>query len=249
MARGDGRGDEGPFGGGFAGCSGTYAASTGRVTCSTQTLPNGLAVSRSFAFSDASGNAQQAFDSLRTNTINTQASVSGTVTYTAGSDSAGEHGGRGGYCAGRGDRGLLLGDTARIITATTTVASASNRTVSGLAAGSTQRTVNGVSLSTESTNGTSGRGPFTATRVAGDTTSGLVVPMPTSSGGATYPIAGTVIRGMKATLTYSGASTASVSRREVVTYDGSATAKVVITQHDSTRICTKPLPRGPLSCS
>lgn len=75
------------------------------------------------------------------------------------------------------------------------------------------------------------------------------VPLPTSSSGPTYPTAGTVIRFMKATLTYTGASTATVSRREVVTYDGSATAKVVITQNDSTRTCTKPLPRGPLSCS
>jgi len=249
VGRGDGHGDEGPFGGGFANCNGTFAASTGRVTCATQTLPNGLTVNRSFAFSDASGNVQQAFDTLTTNAINTQSAVSGTVAYAAGSDSAGQHGGRGGYCDGRGDHGLLLGDTAKIITATTAVASSSNRTVTGLANGSTKRTVNGISSSTESTQGTSSRGAFTATRVAADTTSGLVVPVPTSTSGPTYPTAGTVIRVMKATLTYTGASTASVSRREVVTYDGSATARVVITQNDSTRTCTKPLPRGPLSCS
>jgi len=58
-----------------------------------------------------------------------------------------------------------------------------------------------------------------------------------------------VIRVMQATLTYTGASTASIERREVVTYDGSATAKIVITQNDSTRNCTKALPRGPLTCS
>jgi hypothetical protein len=249
VGRGDGHGDQGPFGGGFANCTGTFAASTGRVTCATQTLPNGLIINRSFAFSDASGNAQQAFDSLSTNTINTQSSVSGTVTYAAGSDSAGQHGGRGGYCDGRGDRGLLLGDTAKILNAATTVASASSRTVTGLASGSTKRTVDGISSSTESTQGTSTRGDFTATRVAADTTSGLVVPLPASTSGPTYPTAGMVVRYMKATLTYAGASTAAVTRREVVSYDGSATAKVVITQNDSTRTCTKPLPRGPLSCS
>jgi hypothetical protein len=249
IGRGDGRGDDGPFGGGFANCNGSFSASTGRVTCATQTLPNGLTVMRSFAFSDASGKAQQAFDTSATNTINVQSAVSGTVTYAAGSDSTGYHGGHGGYCDGRGNHGLLLGDTAKIINATTTVSSASSRTVSGLASGSTQRTVNGASLSTESTNGTSSRGQFTATRIAADTTTGLVVPISTSSSGPTYPTAGTVVRVMKATLTYSGASPVSVSRREVVTYDGSATAKVVITQNDSTKTCTKPLPRGPLSCS
>jgi len=40
-----------------------------------------------------------------------------------------------------------------------------------------------------------------------------------------------------------------VSRREVITYDGSATAKVEITENGTTRNCTRPLPRGPLSCS
>lgn len=249
IGRGDGRGDEGPFGGGFASCNGAYDASTGRLVCAARSLPNGLTVTRSIGFADANGAAQQAFDSLTTNTINVQSAVSGTVTYAAGSDSTGYHGEHGGYCDGRGNHGLLLGDTAKIINATTTVSSASSRTVSGLASGSTQRTVNGASLSTESTNGTSSRGQFTATRIAADTTNGLVVPIATSESAPTYPTAGTVIRVMQATLTYSGASPTSVSRREVVTYDGSATAKVVITQNESTKTCTKPLPRGPLSCS
>jgi hypothetical protein len=249
IGRGGSRGDDGPFGYALANCNGTLSASTGRVTCAMQSLPNGLTVNRSVAFTDPNGATQQVFDSITTNTINIQSSVSGSITYTAGSDSAGQHGGRGGYCDGRGAGGLLLGDTARILSATTTVASTSNRTVTGLASGSTQRAVNGVSVSNESTNGTSSRGTFMATRLAADTTNGLVVPIPTSTSGPTYPTAGTVIRVMQATLTYTGAATTSIKRREVVTYDGSATAKVVITQNDSTRTCTKPLPRGPLTCS
>jgi len=249
IGRGGGRGDDGPFGYALANCNGVFSASTGRVTCATQSLPNGLTVARSAAFTDASGATQQGFDSLTTNTVNLQSSVSGTVTYAAGTDSAGSHGGRGAYCDGRGAGGLLLGDTARILSATTTVASTSNRTVSGLASGSTQRTVTGVSGSNESTNGTSSRGTFTATRLAADTTTGLVVPIPTATSGPTYPTAGTVVRVMQATLTYTGAATTSIKRREVVTYDGTATAKIVITQNDSTRTCTKALPRGPLSCS
>lgn len=259
IGRGRGFGGDGPFGGGLR-CDATFDTASGRLVCPTLTLPNGLTVTRSASYADANGAVQQKFDSLTTNTVNLQSSVAGTVTYNPGSDSAGpgredgEMGGpgrRGGRCwgDGRGERGLLLGDTAKIVTATTTIASASNRTVSGLASGSTQRTVNGTSTSTENTTGTTTRGNFTASRISGDTTTGLVVPIPTSSTGPTYPSAGTVIRAMQATLTYDGSAPVSISRREVVTYDGSATAKVVITQNDSTKNCTKPLPRGPLSCS
>jgi len=107
IGRGGGHGDDGPFGYGLSGCNGTYSASTGRITCAAQSLPNGLTVNRSVAFKDATGASQQAFDSLTTNTVNSQSSVSGTVTYAAGSDSAGQHGDRrGGYCDGRGARGF-----------------------------------------------------------------------------------------------------------------------------------------------
>src|SRR5689334_12263496 len=50
VGRGDGHGDQGPFGGGFASCNGTYSSSSGVVACPTQTLPNGLTVTRSFGF-------------------------------------------------------------------------------------------------------------------------------------------------------------------------------------------------------
>jgi hypothetical protein len=251
IGRGHGFGHEGPFGGGLR-CSGTFVPATGRVTCPTATLRNGLTVNSSAAYTDAAGAVQQAFDSITTNTVNLQNAVTGTVVFTATSDSMGdhdgdEHGDRGhGWGEGRGPDGELLGDTSKILTATTTVNSSSDRTVSGLAKGSTQRTANGKSAGSESTVGTSSRGSFTATRAVGDTTLGLVVPLPTS--GPTYPTAGTVIRSMKATLTYAGAATATVTRREVVTYDGSATAKVVITEDGTTKNCTRALPHGRLSC-
>jgi len=256
-------GNHGPFGGGL-GCSGaTFSSATGRVTCPTVTR-DGLTLTRSAAYSNATGQVQQAFDSLTTNTVNLQTSVTGTRTFAAGSEGGsdsgsdssgsnrgpggggGSHGGRHGWGDGRGPGGRLLGDTATILSATTTVESFSNRTVSGLAQGSTQRTVSGTSSGNESTTGTSSRGSFTATRTVADTTRGLVVPVVTS--GATYPTAGTVVRAMTATLTYTGQSTATVSRREVVTYDGSATAQVVITEDGVTKNCTRPLPRGPLTC-
>jgi hypothetical protein len=258
-AFGRGFGNRGPFGGGLA-CDGSFDSGLGRVVCATQTR-NGLTISRTAQYKDGSGAVQQAFDSTTTNSVNTQTSVTGTVSYTPDSTdddgdrggnrgSGGNRGGGGRACwgNGRGVGGLLLGDTATIVSATTSVNDVSDRTVAGLAQGSTERTVNGTSKGQESTTGASSRGNFTATRVVGDTTTGLVIPFLTDNS-QTYPTAGTVIRSIQASLTYEGQAAITVTRREVVTYDGSATAKVVITENDSTRNCTRPLPRGPLSCS
>ena len=250
---GFGRGLAGPFGGGLS-CTSTFNATTGRVVCETVTQ-NGLTIARSAQYKNAAGTVQQAFDSATTNSVNIQSTVTGTVTYTppdSGSNSGRGSGNRGpGRAAcwgdGRGAGGLLLGDTATIVSATTSVNNTSERTVTGLASGSIQRTVNGTSRGQESTTGTSSRGTFTATRVAGDTTTGVVIPVATD--GKSYPTAGTVFRAMQASVTYTGQAATTVSRREVVTYDGSATAKVVITENGTTRNCTRPLPRGQLSCS
>jgi hypothetical protein len=251
-------GHRGPFGGGLACASGVFAAATGRVTCPTETR-NGLTLTRSAAYRDAAGAVQPAFDSLTTNSVNVQTAVSGTVSVSAAGDSASRSGGDGrdgrdgrggpgghGWGHGRGPGGRLLGDTATILTASTTIRNTSDRTVSGLAQGSTQRTVSGASAGQESTTGTSSRGAFTATRAVADTTRGLIVPVQETR--ATYPSAGTVIRVMEATLTYTGQATATASRREVVTYDGSATARVQISENGTTRNCTRPLPRGELTC-
>jgi hypothetical protein len=106
--------------------------------------------------------------------------------------------------------------------------------------------VNGVSGGSEQTTRTSSKGDFTATKQVADTTRGLVIPVSTTRG--TFPTAGTVIRAMKATLACTGESAVSLERREVVTYDGSATARVVITENGTTKNCTRPLPRGLLTC-
>lgn len=131
-------------------------------------------------------------------------------------------------------------------TVTSTVNAASDFTVTGLASGSTQRTVNGTSAGTESTIGTRDEVAFTASRTAGDTITGIVIPI--QDGRPTYPTAGTIVRSMQATVTLSGESPSTSSRREVITFDGSATAKVVITHDGVTKNCTKPLPHGRLSC-
>ena len=128
---------------------------------------------------------------------------------------------------------------------TSEVAHKSNRTITGLSAGSTQRTVDGTSVGTENTTGTTDGGAFSALRAVSDTTTGIIIPL--VDGRPTYPSAGRVSRNMRVTVTIDGATTTH-SRSEVVTYDGTATAKVVITQDGATKNCALPLPRGRLSC-
>jgi hypothetical protein len=229
-------------------CTGTYNASTGRVTCAAVTQ-NGLTINRSFAYTDASGKAQSAFDSLTTNTVNEKVDVSGTTTFTADTARMGrDHHGPGGpgfFGFGRGSDSSHV----TVLTATSTVKHSSDRTTSGLAPSSTQRTVNSTASGTESTTGTTSAGTFTATRATGDTTKGLVIPKATSTNTHPYPTAGTVIRAMSATVTLQGQAAQSTTRREVITYDGSATAKLTITQDGTTKSCTIALPHGRPSCS
>jgi hypothetical protein len=129
---------------------------------------------------------------------------------------------------------------------TSTVNASSDFTAAGLASGSTQRTLNGKSAGTESSTGTKHGDAFTATRSAGDTISGIVIPI--QDGKPTFPTAGSIIRSMQATVTLNGGAPSTSSRREVITFDGSATATVVITHDGVTKNCTKPLPHGPLTC-
>ncbi len=140
----------------------------------------------------------------------------------------------------------VAGTMTRRDSAVSTNNNASDRTVAGLAKGSTKHTINGTASGNESTTGKDSAGTFTATRVAADTVKGVVVPVLDT--GRTYPTAGTIIRVMTVSVVRSG-GTASSTRREVVTYDGTDTAKIVITTNGTTQNCTRPLPRGRLSCS
>ena len=234
MGAGIGRG---PFGENFSLSTCTaFDASTGIVTC-TPIVRDSLTINRTFRFQTAAGAAQASRDTLTTDRITTTRSVTGTTTFAPGR--------RGGFGHGFGPRGS---DTARvdITTARTTVSSASSRVVTGLASGSTQRTVNGTSSGRESTEGTSTNGAFTSVRVMGDTTTGVIIPVVAS--GFPYPTAGTVIRAMTVTVSYGSGSPVTSSRREVITYDGSATAKISITRDGETKQCTLSLPRGKPVC-
>ncbi|MGH9422118.1 MAG: hypothetical protein ACRD3J_19230 [Thermoanaerobaculia bacterium] len=142
----------------------------------------------------------------------------------------------------------VSGTVTRRDSAVSTVHNTSTRTVTGLSSASTQRTVNGAARGEESTSGkTDSAVAFTATRLVGDTTKGVVIPV--SAGKPTYPTAGTVIREMTATITLAGGTPTTKTRREVLTYDGSATATLVITTDGTTKTCKLPLPRGVPACS
>lgn len=130
-----------------------------------------------------------------------------------------------------------------------TINSSSDQTVSGLAKGSTARTVNSTSSSTENTTGTSREGAFTSKRVASDVVKDVVIPFPTATNWFPFPTGGSITRSISTTVQITGQSAVSSSRSEVITYNGSNTAKVVITQNDTTQNCTLPLPHGRLTCS
>jgi hypothetical protein len=131
---------------------------------------------------------------------------------------------------------------------TTSVNSSSTRTVTGLVKSATKRTVDGKSGSTETTVGlTRDTVKFKTTRMQGDTTVGLTLPI--TNGRTTFPNAGTVTRSMQVLVQVTGKPDAKSNRREVITYDTSDTAKIVITHDTTTKNCKLPLPRGHLTCS
>lgn len=132
--------------------------------------------------------------------------------------------------------------------ATSQVDNNSDRTVTGLAQGSTQRTVNGTSHGHELTTGSNDHGDFSLERTADESIQGLVIPVG-SDGHPSFPTAGTITRSMTVTLTRAGADPRTMTRSEVITFTGGDTATIVITHNGETRTCTLTLSQGRPSCS
>lgn len=131
---------------------------------------------------------------------------------------------------------------------TSTVDHSSDRTVTGLAPGATQRTVDGASTGTETSTGTTQDGTqFTATRHVEDNVTGLIIPL--QDGVLPVPTAGTIHRLMQATITLNGQAPVTKTREETITFNGSKPATVVITKDGTTKNCTLALPFGRLTCS
>ena len=181
---------------------------------------NGLTAVTIYTIKDVAGTSQSKVDSLTTNSVRTRTTVTGTTT-----------------------RGRDGGNVSA------TVSVSSDRTVTGLAPSSTQRTVNGTSRGSENSSGTNRDGQaFTAVRLSADTTTNLVVPVSSTMTAPPIPTSGKVIRYMKVTSTVAGSSATTKERREVIEYDGSATAKVTLTENGTTKSCTMSLPAGRLNC-
>ena len=123
----------------------------------------------------------------------------------------------------------------------------SDRTVTGLAAGSTQRTVNATSEGSETTTLTTDRGvELVIVHTAADAVRDVVVPIVDDR--PSFPRSGTVERRMTLTITADGEVVRSLTRTELLTYDGDRTATLVITVNDRTRTCIVPLPVGRPQC-
>jgi len=181
---------------------------------------NGLTAVTIYTIKDAAGASQSKVDSLTTNSVRTRTTVTGTTT-----------------------RGRDGGSVSATVSVT------SDRTVTGLAPSSTQRTVNGTSRGSENSSGTNRDGQaFTAVRLSADTTTNLVVPVSSTTTAPPIPKSGKVIRYMKVTSTVAGSTATTKERREVIEYDGSATAKVTITENGTTKSCTMSLPGGRPNC-
>ncbi len=95
---------------------------------------NGVSASEQIQYKTATGTIQSAFDTLTTNSVQVQTTVSGTVSYVKDSTRGGPWGGR----HGPPHIGRLIGDTSTVLAANTTVSHQSDRSVTGLASGSTR---------------------------------------------------------------------------------------------------------------
>ena len=140
----------------------------------------------------------------------------------------------------------VKGTRVRRDNSTSTVDHESDRTVSGLAPGSTARTVIGMARGLENTTGIRDGVAFTAVRTVGDTTTGLVIPI--VDGRPTIPSAGVVVRSMTVVITPAGGAATSRSRREQITFNGTNIVSVVITQDGVAKNCTITLPDRKLVC-
>lgn len=141
----------------------------------------------------------------------------------------------------------VAGTVTRRNDATSTVTHTSDRTVTGLAEGSTQRTINATSSGTEKTTFENREGvTVTLEHSASDAVKNVIVPV--TGGTVSYPTSGSVERSMTVAKTESGQAAETLTRSEVLTYNGTAVAMLVITTNGVTKSCTLPLPRGRPVC-
>jgi hypothetical protein len=129
---------------------------------------------------------------------------------------------------------------------TSTVDHESDFTVTGLAAGSTERTVNGIAEARETVTGVRNGFDFTVDRLVTDTTTNVAIPLRADR--PTIPTSGTIVRRMEVSIAREGEEPKTKKRREAITFNGTNEISVVITQNGITKHCTVTVPRMKLVC-
>jgi len=126
--------------------------------------------------------------------------------------------------------------TSPTATGTTTVNRVSNETVTGLAPSSTQRVVNGTATGTEDSEAKDARGTMTVKRQYADTTRAMTLSsLPSATN--PWPLSGTVIRNIKASVSLNGATAIDYTTREVQTYEAGGKLTITTTMNGRTRTC------------
>ena len=198
--------------------SGGHTATPPAVTCSWNATTmwntctsthNGLTMTRQMQFLNGAGVAQQRPDTS-TRSMKARSTVTGTASITS------PHPGG--------------------PTGTTTVNRVSEETVTGLGPASTQRVVNGTGSGTEDSQGTDARGTVAVRRQYADTTKNMTLTSPPNPL-SPWPLSGTVIRNIKATVTMNGTTAKDYTSREEKTFEAGGKMTIKTTMNGQTRTC------------
>lgn len=205
----------------------TLDAATNRFVCTDENLDDGLTVDRSYAFFDASGGAQTAYDATTTASINFQSLVSGTRS---------------------GERGAGTVNDQRSLTASGLAGAETSWTWNGSGSGSEHRVMYpGGGPGGGPGRGGPGRGGPGGGRGHGpggpdslnvpaptdtvivdashsETINNVVVPMPRTA--TSWPLSGSITQTMTATFTGGPQDGQTVTRTVTITFDGTQYATV-----------------------
>ena len=182
----------------FAAATCPYDAASSYHVCAPVTLEE-RTIARRFQFRDASGTATQGYDAELTASVNFLRTLDGSVS----------------------------GATSDGLAWTRGVHETSNRTVSGLAGGETQRVWNGTDTGADTTIYTGGSNTRTYAASVSQTATDVVVAVPRVA--LSWPLSGTITRVVTAKLTQSSTTAVrNVVRTATVTFNGTSSVPIVV---------------------
>jgi hypothetical protein len=183
----------------------------------------GVTVRRSFAFFDATGASQRAFDPLTTAAVNTRTSIDGTRDQPGSRTSSEVH-----FASDMTARGLAGRETEHVL----------NGTSAGTTTGTTATERGTFRVVSETADTTS------------DLVLPAVDPRAGPAVRPLFPKSGSIVHVSRSTITDPQGTTRTTFFREKTTFDGTGTARVELTNNGETRTCTRSLePPFVLSCS